>query len=267
MDIHVYPFLRAEECCKNIQPVRWLIKGYIPHKTTCMLFGPSEHGKSFVAVDMACHIACPEIDNWHGLPLRHGEVAYFAGEGHVGLQSRIAAWKKYHKAKKINLGIFSVAFGLEKEIDSIIANVKNNFENPSLLIFDTLNRYMLGDENNASDTGTFLRAINVLIAELDCSVMIVHHSGLSASTKDRVRGSSAFRGAVDSEMRLEKDETDGVITLSQTKCKDAPRQPDRFFKLETVALGQKDEDGEPMTSCVLEDLRKNVRSRKTRLSS
>ena len=65
-------------------------------------------------------------------------------------------------------------------------------------------------------------------------------------------------------MRLEKDEADDIITLYQTKCKDAPRQPDRFFKLTTVALGQKDEDGESMTSCVLEDLRKNVRTRRMR---
>lgn len=63
---------------------------------------------------------------------------------------------------------------------------------------------------------------------------------------------------------LISDETDGVITISQTKCKDAPRQPDRFFKLTTVALGQKDEDGKPMTSCVLEDLMKNFKRKKSK---
>ena len=44
----------------------WLIEGILPERALTLMFGTSNSFKSFLAVDMACHIATKL--NWHGRP-------------------------------------------------------------------------------------------------------------------------------------------------------------------------------------------------------
>jgi hypothetical protein len=88
------------------------------------------------------------------------------------------------------------------------------------------------------------------MAEFHCSVLLVHHTGVSDEAQGRARGSSSWRGALDIEVSVTAKE--GTITIAQKKSKDAELLPPIFAKLSSVTIpGWLDEDGAPVTSAVL----------------
>lgn len=97
-----------------------------------------------------------------------------------------------------------------------------------------------------------LDACAALGVEFQCTVTLVHHTGVSENAQDRARGSSAWRGAMDIELMVKGDENE-LISLMQTKNKDSERQSPLNFELMTVDVpGWFDEDNEQVTTKVLE---------------
>lgn len=86
-----------------------------------------------------------------------------------------------------------------------------------------------------------------LSAELDVTVLIVHHTG--KDLERGARGSSVLNGGA--ETMLEMRKKDGVITVRATKQRDLDADWSHSFKLVPVELGE-DEDGDPVTSCCIE---------------
>ena len=77
----------------------------------------------------------------------------------------------------------------------------------------------------------------------------MHHSGKD-ETKG-ARGWSGIKGALDTELEVTRAEDDRV--LSVTKQKDGEEGQEYGFRLLEVPLwGEEDEDGDPITSCVVE---------------
>ena len=54
------------------------------------------------------------------------------------------------------------------------------------------------DENSAKDMGELIRTADKLKDDYQCAVMLVHHTG--HTNPDRARGSTAFKGALDTEI-------------------------------------------------------------------
>jgi hypothetical protein len=125
-------------------------------------------------------------------------------------------------------------------------------EKPKVIIVDTLHRFLQGDENSAQDTKTMLDACAALIAEFDCAVILVHHTGVSNEAQHRARGSSAWRGALDIEISVIPSTDGKPMQLVQRKSKDAELSKDIFCELESVIIPNWfDEDDEPVSSAVL----------------
>jgi len=115
---------------------------------------------------------------------------------------------------------------------------------------DTLHRFLDGDENSAQDTKTMLDACGALIQEFGCTVILVHHTGVSAEAQHRARGSSAWKGALDIEISVVPGD---VIEVVQRKSKDAELADPIFAALAPVQIADWfDEDGEIVSSAVLE---------------
>jgi hypothetical protein len=74
----------------NRRVINWAIRNYLPLDTTAILYGESGAGKSFMALDMALHVATGR--EWHGHKVRQGAVFYIAGEGVGGMGARCKAW-------------------------------------------------------------------------------------------------------------------------------------------------------------------------------
>ena len=128
---------------------------------------------------------------------------------------------------------------------------------PVLIVIDTLARHHTGDENSASEMSSFISNLDRLSEEFKATVLIVHHAGKDPSRG--ARGSSAFRAALDHEIRVTKPET-GITNLTCEKAKDAEPFSPMSFRLKQSdvvdELGRMlaEPDGSPVRSCVLEEI-------------
>lgn len=240
----------ANEFCAQPSPVSWLVKGWLQDQALIMVHGPSGGGKTFIVLDWCLRMASG-ITEWMGNKVRNGTVIYLAGEGHHGLRGRIAAWKQHHQVQSIDMWLsrdgcdLNTPSGYQRVVDNI-REIKNR---PSLIIVDTLHRFLMGDENSAQDAKSMLDACNALMNEFKCSVGLVHHTGVADEAQHRARGSSAWRGALDIEISIVPGETMEII---QRKSKDAELAKSVFVELESVPInGWFDEDGEPVSSAVI----------------
>lgn len=244
----------ADDFCTKPAPIRWLVRDWLQQEALMMVFGPSGGGKTFVVLDWCLHIAS-DIGPWCGKKTKAGSVVYLAGEGHHGLRGRIAAWKQHYQYRgSLNMWLskggcdLNTPEGYMRVVDSI----RSLDEMPSLIVVDTLHRFLLGDENSAQDAKVMIDACAALMREFGGSVLLVHHTGVSEETQNRARGSSAWRGAVDIEIGISPYKSNNTIKVTQTKSKDSDNADQIFVKLDKVNInGWFDEDGEQVSSAVV----------------
>jgi hypothetical protein len=250
-----YYFTRASSYLGQPAPLRWIIKGWLPDSSVNMVYGESGAGKTFLTLDMACHIASGK--DWHGHKTKQGMVVYMAGEGNYGLRQRVTAWCKQYGIETLdNLLISNKAVDIDSP--AVAAQIINAIreitqDDVAAIFIDTVNNHMSGDENSAKDTRNMLNACQIVSRALNSSICLNHHTGHSVDSKNRARGSSAWKASLDSSILVMK--VDNSIEVSCTKMKDA-EPPNPFFgKLSTVDLGWVDEDNQAITGAVftLED--------------
>ena len=243
------------EHIKNIKLTapQYLIEGLIEEQSMSQMFGDPGSGKSFMAIDAACSIGSGK--DFHGRPVARGFVVYVAGEGRRGVVRRINAWAIAHSVQlaDISLYVSRTAVGIRNdhqldELKQEIQAIAEEFGEPALIIIDTLARnFGDGDENIAADMSGFITKVDGLNDEFNCASLIIHHSG--HGDKDRGRGSSSLKGALDSEYRISK--SDDRIRMTCTKMKDEDEPDPLLFYLIPVDMG-KDENGKSISSAVLE---------------
>lgn len=224
-----------------------LVGNLIRQGTTGQIFGPSEAGKTFVALDLALCIATGK--DWNGYKCQKGLVIYCIGEGWSGFRNRIDAWQTSNGNPDIRLFHTSrnvINFEqaeLEAAADELKLYEQETGHKVGLIVIDTLARHLAGDENSSSEISRFVNKVDALRDHFPGSAaIIVHHSG--HGNGDRARGSSALRAAMDFEMNCSKN------SLTFTKMKDGAKPDPIAFVLDVVEIGNS-ADGEPITSCVV----------------
>jgi hypothetical protein len=117
-----------------------------------------------------------------------------------------------------------------------------------VIVIDTLAQVTAGaNENSSEDMGKALAACRSLHEATGAVVVVVHHAGKDASRG--ARGWSGLKGAADAELEVTRD---GDLRRARvSKQKDGTDGDVLAFRLRTVELGR-DEDGDPITSCVVE---------------
>ena len=116
-----------------------------------------------------------------------------------------------------------------------------------VLAIDTLNRAAPGmDENDSKSMGEAIGALKAIQAALGGLVLLVHHTGKDA-TKG-LRGHSSLHAALDAAIEVTRDGDRREWKMNKSKDgEDGEAHP---FRLDVVEVGT-DEDGEPITSCVI----------------
>lgn len=254
---HKYVFYSLGEFLADLTPMEYLIDNWIQAEGLHQIFGESGSYKSFNVIDMCGRIACNDFETWCGKSVEHGGVVYLAGEGIKGLQKRLAGWcLEYGKnPNDIPFHISPEPFTLDDKtpehcIETTIGNIRAVCPNVKLVVVDTLNRYMSGEENSATDMGAFVLACSKLQRGLGCAVLIVHHSGLAQDAKGRGRGSGALYAALDIEIKCEK--TGMTCKLTQTKNKEAKKDNPVSFDMKEIEIpGVKDKKGNPVRMTTL----------------
>lgn len=222
----------------------YMVKGWLDRNCLSMLYGPSNAGKTFVALDIAMHIAAGKP--WRGLHVNGGPVLYIAAEGGAGIRNRVAAIKREHPdMASAPFTLLPIGLDLHGQGDALAVCEIMPDESPALVVVDTLARSMgAGDENTAKDAAMFVRNCDLIREATGAHVMVIHHTG--KDTERGARGSSALRGAVDDEIEVTAE---GEII--NRKARDRAQPESLHFVLRSVLLGM-DEDGEPVTSAVVD---------------
>lgn len=226
----------------NLEP---LIADVLFLDTVGRINGPSGHGKSFVTLDMAGHVATGRP--WHGRTVRQGLVVYVYAEGGAGLRKRVRAWEQHHGTRMHNVKfLLRPVQAMDAEWLDLIELLRRL--RPVLIIIDTQARATVGvDENSATDMGRVIHRLEALREATEACIVLVHHKGLNG---DHGRGSSAVKGAMQTELTVEKKAD--TVTLATDKQKDSEEIGKLSFWLQQVALdGEAEEDGRPVTSAVL----------------
>ena len=244
----------ADDFSAQPAPLKWIIRDWVQANALIMIHGPSGGGKTFITLDWILRISST-ITKWNNKNIKNGPVIYLAGEGHHGLRGRIAGWKAHHNVRHLEMWIspegvdLNTPDGYNKVAEAIRAlGVK-----PCLIVVDTMHRHLLGDENSAQDAKTMLDACARLMKEFDCSVILVHHTGVSEEAQHRARGSSAWKGALDIEISVVPAAENRPIEIVQRKSKDSELAETVYAKLIGVQIpGWVDEDGQPVTTAVVE---------------
>lgn len=253
-----YSFYSAREFYDDIETENYLIDGYVQKEALQIMFGEPGCGKTFTAGDISYCISCDEIHSWHGRDIEHGDVVYFVGESIKGAKKRFRGWCDHNhiSPEQTRMHFCDEAFKIdddapEHNIDTTIAEIRKRTEKPVLIVIDTVNVFMQGDENKTVDAGKFTAVCKQLIKVFGCTVLIVHHVGNSSDAKNRARGSSVFKGNVDIEIKVTKN--DNVITLTQLKHKEGKTEKPLNFNLSEITIpGCFDKKGRPITTCVIE---------------
>lgn len=248
---------REVEWFDDIEPSMtdaYLVKGVISRGAMSVVYGPSNSGKTFFALDLAFHIAIGA--RWRGLRVEQAAVLYLAAEGGRGVSNRVAALKRETGVcdvplalKRAGMDLLHAQADLQHLADLAALVCQQRPGLPLLIVIDTLSRIMAGgDENNAADMTALIRNIDAIREATGAHVMLVHHTGKDAARG--ARGHSSLRAATDTEIEVQNE--DGNRAAIVTKQRDYQGGETFAFNLKSVTLGT-DQDGDEVTSCVVEE--------------
>lgn len=248
------------------KPRPWAVKGIIPDTGTVCIFAPPNVGKTFLALNLAAHVAAGMP--WFGRRVKPRDVVYVGLEGSGGLPGRLKALRigcaetfgdsemedltgasPSGRRFEILRGGFSLLS--PTDVDGLIAMIKSDAEGKPmdrpLVIIDTLAQASEGaDENSNTDMGTAMRGAGRISTAVGGPVVLLHHPG-KANDKT-LRGASAILGSVDVTLSITVDEGTGLRTWKVLKSRDGETGLSGSFRLVPEVLGQ-DDDGEDVTSC------------------
>jgi len=232
----------------RLPPVQWIVKGVLPCEGLAALYGPSASGKSFLALDLLACVADGRA--WFGRKVRPVPVTYCALEGEAGLSQRMQAYQRRHGATAgAGMRFLTTAFNLlvAEDVESLAAAIGSAGVGGGVVVLDTLNRAAPGmDENSSEDMGRIIAACKRLQGLVGGLVVLVHHTGKDAAKG--LRGHSSLFAALDAAVEVAR--SDDRRTWKVAKSKDGRDGDGEAFLLEQITLGQ-DDDGDPVTSCVV----------------
>jgi KaiC/GvpD/RAD55 family RecA-like ATPase len=123
---------------------------------------------------------------------------------------------------------------------------------PSIVVVDTFSQTFSGEENSANEVAAYFREVgNHLRALWHCTVLVIHHSGHSAT--DRPRGSSSMQANTSFLLGAFRDEKEMLATLTCVHMKDGRAFDDAIFQVNVQQLGT-DADGDQVTQLVARHL-------------
>jgi len=243
----------ADELPADFTPPDELLEGVLTVGAASILYGDSNSGKTFAAVDMACAVACG--GEWMGRRTEPGLVVYLAAESPASVRSRLQAYQQHHGRRVPDFAIVANPvdlFASDADTTAIVRTVRElerrRGKPARLVIGDTLARLSAGaNENSGEDMGLVVKRVDAIREQTGAHFLLIHHSGKNAA--QGARGWSGIRAAVDTE--LEVTDTPQGRCIEVTKQRDLNSKGERIgFRLESVTLGTT-KWGTPATSCIV----------------
>lgn len=233
-----------------------LVEGTIGKAAMAVLYGDSNSGKTFLAIDLSASIE--RGTPWMGRNTDDGLVLYLATEAAASVQLRAGAYRRRHGAKLLQglvivqspINLFDGQADVRAVLELVLELEQLHGRKCALIVGDTLARIAAGaNENSGEDMGVVLKNADAIRAGSGATFLWVHHTGKDAAKG--MRGWSGMRAAIDTEIEVTVDDSTGQRVAEITKQRDLPGKGDRIgFRLETVPMGV-NRWGTERTSCVV----------------
>jgi hypothetical protein len=225
----------------------YLIKGLFPRVGLVVVWGLPKCGKSFWVTDAMLHVALGW--EYRGHRVTQGSVVYCAFEGQEGYGKRAEAFRRRYLTDATDPAPFylvAARMSLVRDHPELIRAIRCQSVQPIAVVLDTLNRSLDGSENDDRDMTAYIRAADAIREAFGCVMIIVHHCGVQGT---RPRGHTSLTGAVDAQLAVKRDTAANVLVEIEW-MKDGAEGEIIVSRLEVVEVGT-DDDGEPITSCVV----------------
>jgi hypothetical protein len=222
-------------------PVQWTVESVIPHRTVGMLVGHTQNLKSYLALDIACHVATGR--HWNGHPVQQGTVFYLAAEAQEAMMDRLEAWEADRKLKVPHFCFCTTPVTLAEDIavDDLIEEIVRQCQRegvavPALIVIDTYHRCMSGqDENHAGQAAKALNNLERLKDQFGCTVLLIHHP---PRTQNHPRGSSAIECDLDFWYFVSYNRATEVVTMKKEKLRCDLGEVAQYLKAVPVQVGE-----------------------------
>ena len=251
-------FLTPAECAAL--PARpYVIKGLLAQGDVAAIVGAPGAGKSLLAPLLGYAVA--QGAEVFGRRTRQGGVFYVAVEDGHGMRGRLSALRQNHgEADAFHL-VSGVSDLLSKKGELAELRAAMMAHRPALIIIDTLAIAFPGlEENTAEGMGQVVAAARSL-TNWGAAVILIHHD--TKAGDGLPRGHSLLNGALDVSIALERD--GDVVACELSKNRNGPTALSIAFSIGTRNVGV-DEDGDPITAAIAEEVSGPVHTRESRLS-
>lgn len=242
-----YKLMTSADVCTQL-PMKWSIRGVLPEQGLASVYGASGSGKTFLVMDMVLALSAGR--DWFGHRVaRPLPVTYAALEGEAGISSRVKAHKERYGDSVAAVHYLLQSFNLLNAVDvgALAESIVSVGGAGGVVVLDTLNRAAPGaDENDSRNMGQIIAAAKDLQTLVGGLVLLVHHTGKDASKG--LRGHSSLHAALDAAIEVIREGDRRSWRIG--KVKDGADGMLCDFRLDVVEVGI-DEEGEPITSCVV----------------
>lgn len=242
-------YLEKSKDCLPILDQPFLVEDCLPPGGFSVMWGKSNTGKTFIALDLAYKIALGLP--WHGRRVQSGPVVYVAAEAGKSIRNRIHGFNLHYDlvGKDAPIGIVPCSVDLyrpDADIKDLISLISSFNQKPAFIVIDTLARVLAGgNENDSSDMGRLVAHIDAIRAVTGAHVMLVHHAGKSGG----IRGSSSLECAIDTEL-----EVSASFSIKIGKNREYARDSRPLgFQLKVVEIGI-GSGMKQITSCVVTEM-------------
>lgn len=234
----------------------WLISGWLSVGDKSIIGGPSQSGKSFLAIHAGMCIAFDR--DFFGAAVKPGLVIYIAGEGARGVKKRLRAWRNHFGVEYSRTTPFVLIqtpvnlYAPDGDTGPLIAEIAaicGMFDLPlRMIVIDTLATAAVGaDENQARDMGMVMANVGKINEATRAHVCLVHHMSAGGT---KLRGSTAIYAALDSSIYVTRNEETKIRTVKLGKQKDDESDLSFQFELMAVEIGRDPVSEKAITSCV-----------------
>lgn len=201
----------------------WLVGGIVKEGGTLVVSGEPKTGKSWVLTEIALAVASGTLAFGEFLVPRAGSVAYFYAEdlapdvaGHLralaagrGADPLLLAANLHVQPRGRFLDVTR-----DEDLALVVASARR-IPNLKLLVLEPLRDLHSGEEDKSDSMRDVMRRLRCLGELLSCTVGVAHHSakasadGAKRRQGQKMRGSSAIHGSVDSGFYLSGLDGDG----------------------------------------------------------
>lgn len=217
-----------------------LVAGLLDKNTIARIIGKTNHGKTFLSIDLACCVAAGKP--WNGRAVQQGPVVVMVGEGQDGWKLRRRAWERhYNGGEEIpmpQLLMLDEPIQVDdedgwSEFVEVCAAVDASF-----VVIDTQSAVSTHlNENNSEDMKLLVSRVNDLRRETGACVLLNHHIGL---TGDHGRGHTVVIDATTTELRIASDKSGVDMTVTASKQRDAVKFDPMSLRMHSVPTDDRD---------------------------